>query len=216
VASELAALRLHLAGREVASYQARAEAAAAGKAAMESEESELRSRLAELDRSVTGAEAALAATDASGLGEIVGRAEALRERARGQAALLAERRRSLERDRSAFVDHTLVAALEAEAARVTGELAEIDSAARELVPEAEAARRQAESEHRALLARVDALTLALEAASPASAPSALGVLGDVVQIDAGWETAVAAALGDALSALVVADAEGGRAALASL
>src|SRR5947209_6626048 len=137
VASELAALRLHLAGREVASYQARAEAAASGKAAMTSEEGELRTRLGELDRSVAGAEAALAATDASGLGEIVGRAEALRERARGQAALLAERRRSLERDRSSFVDHTLVAALEAEAARVTGELAEIDSAARELIPEAD-------------------------------------------------------------------------------
>jgi chromosome segregation protein len=328
LASELAALKLHLAGREVASYQARAEAAASGKAAMESEETELRTRLAELDRSVAGAEAALSATDASGLGEIVGRAEALRERARGQAALLAERRRSLERDRSSFVDHTLVAALEAEAARITGELAEVDSSARELVPEAdgltaaeadlarereefearlsegvpgpsgqaaevrgelsalrasvelgqaemarlearldalqqrsdrltgaterledelrqaetaerglvaavddaearraaaqaaaneaEAARRHADTEHRALLARVEALTLALEAASPASSPAALGVLSDLVEIDAGWETAVVAALGDALSALIVADADDGRAALASL
>ena len=137
VAAELAALKLHLAGREVAAFQARAEAAASGKAAMESEEHELRARLGELDRSVAAAEAALAATDASGLGEIVGRGEALRERARGQAALLAERRRSLERDRSAFVDHTLVAALEAEAARVTGDLAELESAAGELVPEAD-------------------------------------------------------------------------------
>src|SRR5947209_12715319 len=328
LAAELAALRLHLAGREVAAYQARADAAAAGKVALASEEQELRARLAELDRSVMGAEAALAATDASGLGELVGRAEALRERARGQAALLAERRRSLERDRSAFVDHTLVAALEAEAARVTGELAEIDSAARELIPEAdglasaeaelareraefearlaegvpgpsgqaaevrgelsalragvemgraemarlearldalhqraerltaaseriehelreaeaaerglmaavdeaevrkaaaqaaataaEAARRQAETEHRALLARVDALTLALEAASPAATPGAVGVLSGLVEIDLGWETAVAAALGDALAALVVADADDGRAALAAL
>src|SRR5437764_980128 len=41
VASELAALRLHLAGREVAAFRARAEAAASGKAAMESEEAEL-------------------------------------------------------------------------------------------------------------------------------------------------------------------------------
>src|SRR5437660_3835237 len=64
VASELAALRLHLAGREVASYQARAEAAASGKAAMTSEEGELRTRLGELDGSVAAAEAALAATDA--------------------------------------------------------------------------------------------------------------------------------------------------------
>jgi len=328
VAAELAALKLHLAGREVAAFQARAEAAASGKAAMESEEHELRARLGELDRAVAAAEAALAATDASGLGEIVGRGEALRERARGQAALLAERRRSLERDRSAFVDHTLVAALEAEAARITGELAEVDSSARELVPEAdgltsaeaelarerddfearltagvpgpsgqaaevrgelsalrasvdlgqaemarlvarldalqqrgdrlttaseriehelreaeaaerglmaavdeaevrkasaqaaataaEAARRQAETEQRALLARVDALTLALEAVSPAATRHALGVLSGLVEIDAGWETAVAAALGDALGALVVADPDSGRAALAAL
>ncbi|MBV8986412.1 MAG: chromosome segregation protein SMC [Acidimicrobiia bacterium] len=328
VAGELAALRLHLAGREVSAFKGRAETAASSKAAMETEERQLRTRLAELDRSVAAAEAALSATDASGLGDIVGRAEALRERARGQAALLAERRRSLERDRSAFVDHTLVAALEAEAARVTGELAEVDSAARELVPEAdglataeadlarereefearladgvpspsgqaaevrgelsalrasvelgqsemgrlearldalqqradrltaaterleselrdaeaaerglvaavdeaaarkiaaqaaaddaESTRRNAETEHRALLARVDALTLALEAASPASASAALGVLGDLVEIDAGWETAVVAALGDALGALVVRDADDARAALASL
>src|SRR5438874_7017763 len=137
LAAELAALRLHLAGREVAGLQTRAEAAASGRAALVSEEAELRARLVELDRTVAGAEAALAATDASGLGELVGRAEALRERARGQAALLAERARSLERDRSAFVDHTLVAALEAEAARVTGDLAELESAAGELVPEAD-------------------------------------------------------------------------------
>src|SRR2546422_5912860 len=64
--SELAALRLHLAGREIAGFQTRAEAAASGKAALASEESELRGRLAELDRAVAGAEAALSATDASG------------------------------------------------------------------------------------------------------------------------------------------------------
>src|SRR5437763_709361 len=209
VAAELAALKLHLAGREVAAFQARAEAAASGKAAMESEEHELRARLGELDRAVAAAEAALAATDASGLGEIVGRGEALRERARGQAALLAERRRSLERDRSAFVDHTLVAALVAEA--------EVRKAsAQAAATAAEAARRQAETEQRALLARVDALTLALEAVSPAATRHALGVLSGLVEIDAGWETAVAAALGDALGALVVADPDSGRAALAAL
>ena len=328
LASELAALRLHLAGREVAAFGARAEAAASGKAALASEESELRRRLAELDRAVAGAEAALSATDASGLGEVVGRAEALRERARGQALLLAERRRSLERDRSAFVDHTLVAALEAEAARVTGELAEVAAAATELVPDgdrlrgaeaelaaereeferrlaegapgpsgqaaevrgelsalrasvelghaemarmearlealqqrgerlegaaerledelrqaeraerglveavdeaegrkavaqaaaadAEAARRQAESEHRALVARVDALTLALEAATPASAPGALGVLSQLVEVDPGWDAAVAAAVGESLNALVVGNEHSARGVLASL
>jgi len=328
LAAELAGLRLHLAGREVEGHQKRADAAAASKLAMTTEEGQLRTRLGELDRSVLGAEAALAATDASGLGDLVGRAEAMRERARGLAALLAERRRSLERDRSAFVDHTLVAALEAEAARVAGELAEVDAAAGELLPEAEglesaeadlaqereefearltegvpgpsgqaaevrgelsalrasvelgrsemarlearlealqqrgdrltaaterlkddlrqaelaerglveavdeaegrkavataasadaeAARRQADTEHRALVARVEALTLALEAATPLSAPGALGVLAQLVEIDPGWEAAVAAAVGDSLNALVVADQDAARGVLASL
>src|SRR5438105_1095557 len=61
----------------------------------------------------------------------------LRERARGLAALLAERRRGLERERSSSVDHTLVAALEAEAARVAGELAEADAVSAELLPESD-------------------------------------------------------------------------------
>src|SRR5438067_6292367 len=135
--AELGALRLHLAGREVGGLQTRAEAAAASRAALLEDESRLRAELVRLDGAVTGAEAALARTDLSGLGELVGRAEALRERARGLGALVAERRRSLERDRSAFVDHTLVAALEAEAARVAGELAETEAAAGELFPEAE-------------------------------------------------------------------------------
>src|SRR5438105_268651 len=135
--AELGALRLHLAGREVAGLRARAEAAAGARSALQAEESGLRRDLSRLDDTVAAAEAALAATDSSGLGDLVGRAEALRERARGLGALLAERRRGLERDRSAFVDHTLVAALEAEAARVAGELSEVDAAASELVPESD-------------------------------------------------------------------------------
>src|SRR5437588_168823 len=135
--AELVALRLHLAGREVAGLRARAEAAAGARSALLAEESGLRRDLGGLDDAVAAAENALAATDSSGLGDLVGRAEALRERARGLGALLAERRRGLERDRSAFVDHTLVAALEAEAARVAGELSEVDAAASELVPESE-------------------------------------------------------------------------------
>jgi chromosome segregation protein len=90
------------------------------------------------------------------------------------------------------------------------------AAAQAAFTEAEAAHRHADTEHRSLLARVEALTLALEAASPASAPPALGALGDLVEIDPGWETAVVAALGDALGALVVADPDDGRAALAAL
>src|SRR5437763_8907653 len=329
LAAELSSLRLHLAGREVAGLQARAEAAATSRTVLAAEEAQLRTDLAGLDNAVLSAEAALGATDLSGLGEVVGRAEALRERARGLNALIAERRRSLERDRSAFVDHTLVAALEAEAARVAGELAATEAEAGDLVPEAErlavaeaelgaeraeferrlgegpsradwqaaevrgelsalrasvdagqaekarlaarlealsergerlaaaterlqeelahaeqverelvaavdeaegrrraadgaafeaeAARRQAEAEHRAWQARVEALTLALDTGSGASLPAAaLGVLSDLIDVDEGWEAAVAAAVGEALAALVVEDAAAGRGVLATL
>src|SRR5207302_870369 len=115
----------------------------------------------------------------------------------------------LERDlrEAESAERGLVAAVdEAEARRASAQAA---------ADEAESARRHAETEHRALLARVEALTLALEAASPAAAPAALGVLSDLVEIDGGWETSVVAALGDTLGALVVEDADGARAAPAS-
>ena len=56
--------------------------------------------------------------------------EQLRERARGLAAVLAERRRSLERDRGQLLDADLVANLEAEAARLRDEL---EAVARDIV-----------------------------------------------------------------------------------
>ena len=52
-------------------------------------------------------------------------------------ALLAERRRGVERDRGGLLDADLVASLEAEAARVADELAEVDAQALALLPEAD-------------------------------------------------------------------------------
>src|SRR5437762_85029 len=91
LAAELGALRLHLAGREVAGLQARAEASTSSRGVLAAEEAQLRADLTALDTDVLRAEAALGATDLSGLGELVGRAEALRERARGLRALAALR-----------------------------------------------------------------------------------------------------------------------------
>src|SRR6266550_3400280 len=71
--AELVALRLHLAGREVAGLRARAEAAAGARSALLAEESGLRRDLGGLDDAVAAAENALAATDSSGLGDLVGR-----------------------------------------------------------------------------------------------------------------------------------------------
>ena len=143
VAAELRALRLHLAGRELVSLRARTQAAASARADAATREARVKSELGALDNAVLTAEASLSRVDVAGragglpLGDVVGRYEALRERARGLAALLAERRRSVERSLAIAVDASLVAATEAEAARARDELAEIEAAAVELMPHAE-------------------------------------------------------------------------------
>src|SRR5438067_4285438 len=137
VAGELQALRLHLAGREVATLRARAESNAAARAGLAGTESEVRAVLSRLDADVVAAEATLSASGGSELADVLSRHESLRERARGLAALLAERRRSAERDRGALLDRDVVANLEAEAARRRGELAEGETEAAALVPRAD-------------------------------------------------------------------------------
>src|SRR5438477_363947 len=140
------------------------------------------------------------------MARLVARLDALQQR--GDRLTTASERIEHELREAEAAERGLMAAVdEAEARKASAQAA---------ATAAEAARRQAETEQRALLARVDALTLALEAASPAATRHALGVLSGLVEIDAGWETAVAAALGDALSALVVADPDAGRSALAAL
>src|SRR5437879_82649 len=105
---ELRGIRLHLAGREIASLQARIESGARTKLEMERAESEVRAALARLDADVAVAEAAVSAEQADDLGDALVRYEGLRERARGLAALLAERRRSVESHLQATLDEGVV------------------------------------------------------------------------------------------------------------
>ena len=137
VVEELTALRLHLAGREITSLRNRAEQTAATRSDLARVESELRSTLARLDTSVLSAEAALSTTGTGDLADVLSRHESLRERARGLAALVAERRRSAERDRGALLGADVIATLEAEAARIGGELREVETEAAALVPMAD-------------------------------------------------------------------------------
>jgi chromosome segregation protein len=88
---------------------------------------------------------------------------------------------------------------------------------------AEAERREAEASQRAWEARAEALAQALEQARAragaqrlAGRDGVLGTLLDVVEVDAGWEAAVEAAAGEALSAVVVAGTRSARDALAAL
>ncbi len=83
-------------------------------------------------------EAQLSARGESDVSDRLVRVEQLRERARGLAGILAERKRSLERDHGQLLDAGVVANLEADAARLRAELDEVSAALEAVAPEAEA------------------------------------------------------------------------------
>ena len=125
--AELSALRIHLLGKRLAGLRRQLNERAADGETMRTEDQRLRAALADLDARVVVAEtnlAALGEVDHSGL---LTRYEALRERARGQGALLAERRRNLARERESFIDEGVIAALEAEGAQLDLDLAGVDN-----------------------------------------------------------------------------------------
>ena len=337
VVTELTALKTFVAGREIAGLRTRLETLAGSKIESAAAEGDLKSALASLDTAVMSAESELTARGASDVGDRLRRVEQIRERARGLAAVLVERRRSLERDKGQLMDADVVANLEAEvagyrdelvdvvaeletfepaaaeladeeaafraerekmlaavgpddgsakaasaAAEVRGELrsvraaleraegdlrrarsrdeslrervelvdeqlvrfrAEADEAgqtegplfersaeAEEALARAEAAaasartaKAEAADQSSAAAARVEALQMALDAARARAGAERLdgvdGVLGtllDLIEIDEGWEPAVEAALGESLTAVVVADPGSARRALDAL
>ena len=83
-------------------------------------------------------EAQLSARGESDVSDRLMQVEQLRERARGLAGVLAERKRSLERDHGQLLDAGVVANLEADAARFRTELDEVTTALERVVPNAEA------------------------------------------------------------------------------
>src|SRR5262249_58206305 len=91
-----------------------------------------------LDRDVAAAEARLSAVGGSDLGDDLARAEQLRERARGLAAVVAERSRAVASDFEHLADASVVASLAAEAERLTIEADEVAAEGAELAPELDA------------------------------------------------------------------------------
>ncbi len=137
LAAELTAIRLHLAGREISGLRARVSSGATTHVELDETRKNLAARLAQLDAAVFEAEAELSARGADDLSDDLVRFEGLRERARGLAAVLTERQRSIARDRDAFVDQALIASLEAEGAELREALAGVEDAAAQLLPEAD-------------------------------------------------------------------------------
>jgi chromosome segregation protein len=333
--AELRALQLFMAGRELTTLRRRLGDVGAARAEVTDDEALLRRHLAELDAAVVAAEGNLARTGGHDLGDALARVEALAERARGLVALVAERRRSLDRERGAAVDAAVVDTLEAEAARLRAELADGELASAELAPQvaelaraegalvdarrsfeaewadgvptstsraaeargelsalragvergqvelgrarvrlaalaeklvgvdgegehlcaqeaaardaeppllaqleaarsaraaaeeaaaaAEAALRDADAERHAWAARAEALALTLDEARAragaqrlAEVQGVVGTLLDLIDVDPGWEAAVEAATGEALTAVVVESLDAARASLAAL
>ena len=138
VTDELLALRRHLYGRELALLGVRLGASGAARTDLTRVEEESLGALSVLDSSVSAAEEALDAAgrdaEESDLSELVSTAEGLKARAHGLVAVLQERSRGIERERSAAVDMDVVATLEAEAASLGEQLSATEGDAGELLP----------------------------------------------------------------------------------
>jgi chromosome segregation protein len=142
---ELETISVHLAGRELESLRAREDRRRAQRAELADQEQDVRVRLRALDDDVLDAERLLAVPGDDDVADLLTRAEALRERARGLANLVAERQRGYERELAAVADEGVVETLVAEAASLREQLAAVDADFASLAPtrdEVEAAERR--------------------------------------------------------------------------
>ncbi|HEY1443740.1 MAG TPA: chromosome segregation protein SMC, partial [Acidimicrobiales bacterium] len=126
VASELLAVRRYLAGAEMAELTARRVAAAQNLTVCRDEERELHAALEQLDAEASSTTAELSSRREEDLANALGRVQGLVERARGQQGVLRERGRGVLAALDAAADVDVVSTLEAEAARLAGELQTAD------------------------------------------------------------------------------------------
>ncbi|HKA93574.1 MAG TPA: AAA family ATPase [Acidimicrobiia bacterium] len=134
VEAELRAIRLYLAGHEIAGRQARLERLRDSHNENAEKERLVKARLRELDRDVLDIEHSLTALGHDDTAEALVRAETLRERGRGLRALLAEKQRGLERELTAAADEGVIETLVADAAALRRELADVDEESSALEP----------------------------------------------------------------------------------
>ena len=126
--SELEALRVYLAGREIAELRKRLRAHKDVGEARAAERAQLAAELAEVGASVAEHEQRLARHGLDDHSERLARLEGLRARAGGLAAVAVERQRGLERERAVLTDHDLAAGLRDEMERCRRELQDVVSA----------------------------------------------------------------------------------------
>lgn len=126
---ELHAIRIHLAGHEIAGLQAKGERLRDQGAELHARESAVRVQLRDLDVSVLDAEEALTAAGHGDLADALTRIEALRERVSGFDALLGEKTRGLQRELASVADEGVFETLVADAAEVRRQLDELGALA---------------------------------------------------------------------------------------
>ncbi len=183
--TEVQALKVFLAGREIASLRTRLTTLARDKISSSDAEKALRAELTRLDTDVLAAESELTAHGDTDISDELVRVEQLRERARGLSAVLVERRRSMERDRGQLMDAGVVANLENDVARFTAELGAVTAELAELAPAAESL---AAEEELFRSERQETMTVLQGASSTATAASAAAeVRGELRSLRAGLE-----------------------------
>ena len=131
---ELSAIRLHLAGREITTLTERLSGLGEKRERFGAQEAVAREQADRLDAEVGESEAALADLPADSLGDAVATAESLLARARGLGALVAEKRRNIDRSLAALADAGVVETLTAESAKLKADLAGAEEESSALVP----------------------------------------------------------------------------------
>ena len=126
--AELEALRVHLAGREIAALRERLREHKAMGEARATEKAALQAELDEVSARVAANEQRLARHGMDDHSERLARLEGLRARAAGLAAVAVERQRGMERERAVLADHDLATGLRDEMARCRRELQTVASA----------------------------------------------------------------------------------------
>jgi chromosome segregation protein len=127
LADELRAVKLYSAGAELRSLQGRHDDGGRLRDELRATEEGLRATLAELDVASERTAGELSAERESDIAAALARAEGMVERARGLIGVLRERGRTVAQALDAAADIDVVSTLEAEAARLSGELISTES-----------------------------------------------------------------------------------------
>ncbi|MBU6233343.1 MAG: chromosome segregation protein SMC [Acidobacteria bacterium] len=125
--AELKGLRRSLYAQQLKDFESRRTELEGLVARSAGEDRDLRSELVRLDALASAAAAEVASRREEHLASTLGQLQGLAERVRGTLSLIAERRRSVRSSLDASADENVVANLEADAARLTSDLSDIDN-----------------------------------------------------------------------------------------